>query len=328
MKYVQIVLGTFLNLFRFHKKKILALVLFTLLFLIILFPLDDLTDLMTTKVSEQSAGAVYVQADGMGIHWFPTPGVKLTSVLLQLANLPNISTDELTFAPSLLSLLKGSMGADVSATGLFKGHVDASYEEGDKNKQGQRNQKIKIEATDIALSSLSSFIRDLNIGDFKMAGAMNITGQAKIDPGFETQPAGNVELSLRNFVFPSYVIYMGGAPMFNLPELKFKKSLIKTAMAEGKMQIDEISLGDDKDDLSCKLRGDIAMKMFKNKGAPDLGAYNFNVEIKVQQKFYDQNSVLFALLNSSFKKPIPGGQKFTFKISGENFAAQPRMTDF
>ena len=322
------VFGIFSNLIRYHKKKFLALLLFTLIFFIVLFPLDDLTDLMTTKIAEQSANTVYVQADGMGIHWFPTPGVKLSSVLLQLANLPNITTDELTVSPSLLSFLKFSLGADITATGLFKGHVDLNYEEAEKNKSGQRNQKVKIEATDIALSSLSSFVRDLNIGDFKMAGAMNLAGQAKVDPSFDEQPSGNIELSLKNFIFPSYVIYMSGAPMFNLPELRFKQSTLKTALADGKMQIDDFSLGDDKDDLSCKLHGEIGVKLAKGKQAPDLGAYNFNVEIKVQQKFYDQNSVLFALISSSYKKPIPGGQKFSFKISGDSVGSQPRWSDF
>ncbi len=320
--------GFLSSLIRFHKKKFLVLVLFTALFLVVLFPFDDLSDLMTTKVSDLTGGSVYVQADAMGIHWLPTPGVKLSSVLLQVPNLPNIASDELTLSPSLLSLLKGSIGADASATGLFKGHVDVTYEEAEKNKQGTHNQKIKLEATDIALTSLSSFIRDLNLGDFKLAGAMNLAGQAKVDPSFEEQPAGNIDVSLKNFVFPAYVIYMSGAPMFNLPELKFKKSTLKSALAEGKMQIDDLSLGDEKDDLSCKLRGDIALKIAKGRTSPDLGAYNFNVEIKVQQKFYDQNSVLFALINSSFKKPIPGGQKFAFKVSGDSFMTPPRMTEF
>ncbi len=316
------------NLLRFHKKKFFILILFTALFLVALFPFDDLADLMTTKVSDLTAGSVYLQADGMGLNLFPTPGIKLTTVLLQLTNLPNFSTDELTLSPSLLSLLKGSLGADATATGLFKGHVDLSYEEAEKNKQGSRNHKIKIDAADIALPSLSSFIRDLNLGDFKLAGALNIAGQAKVDPSFEEQPSGHIDMSIKSFIFPAYVIYMGGAPMFNLPELKFKKSTLKTALSEGKMQIDDLSLGDDKDDLSCKLHGEIAMKLAKGKPAPDLGAYSFNVELKVLQKFYDQNSVLFALINSSFKKPMAGGQKFSFKISGESFMTPPRMTEF
>ncbi len=320
--------GLISGLIRFHKKKFLMVIVFTALFFVILFPFDDLSDLMTTKISELSGGSVYVQTDSLGIHWLPNPGVKLSSVLLQLTNLPNISTDELTLSPSFLSLLKGSLGADATAKGLLKGNVDISYEEAEKNKQGSRNHKIKLAANDIALSSLSSFIRELNIGDFKLAGAMNLNGQAKIDPSLEEQPIGKVEASLKNFVFPTYVIYMGGAPMFNLPELKFKKSSLKSAMAEGKLQIDDLSLGDDKDDLSCKLQGDIAIKLAKGRPTPDLGAYNFKVELKVQQKFYDQNSVLFALINSSFKKPFPGGQKFSFKISGDNFMAPPRMTEF
>ncbi len=322
------VFGTLSKLLRFHKTKFLVLLLFVLLFLVVLFPFDDLSDFMTTKVSEASGGSVYVQADGLGLHWLPTPGVRLTSVLLQIVGLPNIASDELTLSPSFLALLRGALGADVFAKGLFKGNVDLTFEAAEKNKQGQRNQKIKLDASDIALSSLSSFIRDMSIGDFKLGGALNIVGQAKIDPSFEDQPTGNVELSLKNFIFPSYVIYMGGAPMFNLPELKFKKSYIKTALADGKMQIDDITLGDDKDDLSCKLHGDIAIKLVKGKPSPDLGAYNFNVEIKVLQKFYDQNSVLFALLKPSFKKPMAGGQKFTFKISGDSFMSPPRMSDF
>ncbi len=316
------------NIRRFHKMKIVVLFVFIVVFLLALFPFDDLNDLMTTKVMEKTAGQVYVQADTLGIHWLPTPGVKLFNALLQVEGLPNIESDELTVSPSLLSALRAAVGAELNAVGLFKGKVDINYDEGSRNKDGPHNQKIKIEASDIALSSLSAFIRDMGLGDFKLGGALNILGQAKFDQGLEEQPTANLELSLKSFVFPAYVIYMGGAPMFPLPELKFKRSSIKTALSEGKMQVNELSLGDEKDDLSCSLHGEIAVKMVKGRPTPDLGAYSFNVEMNVMQKFYDQNSNLFGLLNSSFKKQMPGGQKFKFKISGDSLMSPPRMTDF
>jgi len=321
------IISLFFDIFRFHKKKIFALLLFTLFFALVLFPLDDLTDLMTIKVSELSNNRVYMQADGMGLHFLPNPGIKLSSVLIQAAQLPNINADELAISPSVPALLRGAIGTEISATGLFKGNVDVSYEEAEKNKSGERNRKIKIGASDIALQSLSQFLRDMNFGDYKLQGALGLNAQAKIDPSFTDPPQGQVDMDLKNFIFPPYVFYYLGAPMLSLPELKFKKSVVKANLTEGKVQIDDITLGDDKDDLSGKIHGELHMNFSKDRPAPDFGAYSLNIELKVQQKFYDQNSTIFALINSSYKKPMPGGQKFSFKISGDNFMSNPRWSE-
>ncbi len=64
--------------------------------------------------------------------------------------------------------------------------------------------------------------------------------------------------------------------------------------------------------------------MSKDRPGPDFGAYSFNVDIKVQQSFYNQNGAIFILLDQ-YKKPMPGGQRYSFKISGENTMAMPRM---
>lgn len=311
------------NVFRFHKLKIFALFMFFLFFMIYLFPFDDLTDLMTTKVSDLTHNLVYVQAEGMGIHWFPTPGVKLTSVVIQASSFPNVSANELSLSPSILALLKGSVGAHASAVGLFRGDVDLNYEEAEKNKSGQPNQKVQVNVSDVALQTMSQFLRDMNMGDYKLQGSLSMNAQAKIDPSFDEQPNANISLNIKNFVFPAYVANTPAGPL-NLPELKFKKSNLKSNLAEGKLQIDELSFGDDKDELNCTLKGEIAARMSKDRPGPDFGAYSFNVDIKVQQSFYNQNGAIFILLDQ-YKKPMPGGQRYSFKISGENTMAMPRM---
>ncbi len=321
---MSLIINSFLNIFRFHKLKILAYILFTGFFLFFLFPFDDLTDLMTTKVSEATKNSIYVQAEGMGIHWLPTPGIKLNSVVIQPSNFPNVSADELSIAPSLLALLKGSVGARISALGLFRGNVDVNYEEAEKNKAGQPTQKIDVNASDIALQSMSQFLKDMNLGDYKLQGALSINGQAKVDPSFEEQPNANIALNIKNFVFPAYIANTPAGP-FSLPELKFKKSVLKSNLAEGKLQVEELSFGDEKDELNCTLKGDIVTRMAKDRPIPDFGAYSFTVDVKVMQNFYNQNSAVFMLLEQ-YKKTMAGGQRFAFKISAENTLGMPRIT--
>jgi type II secretion system protein N len=318
------VVTSFMNIFRFHKMKIFAFVIFTLFFMIYLFPFDDLTDLMTTKVSEATKGSIYVQAEGMGIHWLPTPGIKLNSVVIQPSNFPNVSARELSIAPSLLSLLKGSVGARITALGLFRGDVDVHYEEAEKNKAGQPTQKIDVNASEIALQSMSQFLKDMNMGDYKLQGALSINGQAKVDPSFEEQPNANIALNIKNFVFPAYVANTP-AGAFALPELKFKKSVLKSNLAEGKLQVEELTFGDEKDELNCTFKGDIVTRLSKDRPMPDFGAYSFTVDVKVLQNFYNQNSSIFMLLDQ-YKKTMAGGQRFTFKISAENTMGMPRIT--
>ena len=171
------------NLFRFHKLKMLGVVLFALLFTFFLFPYEDLADLATAKVSQITNNQVYLQSDTLDLGFIPI-SVSMDKVLVETPTLPAVKADYLSVSPWISGLIIGKQGASIDAKKLFGGAVAIDFHEGDKLKSGERMKNLGVDATGLKLPEVSSFLRDGGLASFLLQGTLGLKTQMQIDPNF------------------------------------------------------------------------------------------------------------------------------------------------
>ena len=72
-KVAQAILGFVRDIFKIHKLKIFTVVFSALLFFVMLFPFDDLSDLVTEKVAVATNNQVFLTFERLNLSLFPGP---------------------------------------------------------------------------------------------------------------------------------------------------------------------------------------------------------------------------------------------------------------
>lgn len=319
------VLKSFFGIFKYHKLKIFAFFILSFVFTLILFPFDDLTDFMTSKIAAATNNQVYVQSDSMSLSINSGLGVRLYSVLLQAMSFPPLHLESIVIAPSITSLLKGAPGAQVHIEDLFKSDLHLSLESGEKTKAGATIQVVNLEAEGLALQALSKYLKEAGLMDFSLQGSLQLLSNFNIDPSFVEPPQAHFDINLANFVFNSYSLNLNGFAV-ELPTLKLKKSKAKLKLAENRLQVEELTLGDAQDELQLKLKGDIGLQLAPGGIGVQAGAYNFLVDLTVQPIFQKQNGAMFILIDNFKKVQANGSLKYTFKASAPYIQAPAQMS--
>jgi type II secretion system protein N len=323
---LQSVFTSIQNVFRYHKLKIIAIFFFTGLFAVIIFPYSDLADLMTVKVAEATNNQVYIQADSLKFSVSPGLGAKMENVVLETPTMPSIQASSLAVSPSLLSLITMKPSFSARAEDIFKGNVDLSISPGGKTKAGNDRQDVQITAQQIALNSLSEFMRGMNMGDLRLQGALDLTSGVVIDPAFDDQPNGELNLRVSKFAYPARSIDMGLGPI-QIPEVKLQEVLGKGTLKDGRLAFEQLQFGAEGDELNGTVTGDIGMNLRRNPTGvvPEFGSYNFQVALNVSTNFQKRAS-LFLMLADAYKVPTPTGFKYAFRVQAPNVYTPPRIS--
>lgn len=317
------------NLFRFHKLKFFAVAMFALFFGLIRFPYDDLSDLISSKISEATAGVWYLQFDRLNLAFLP-PGLQMENVLIESARLPTVNAASLKISPWIMGALTAKKGVSVDAEGVFKGHLVLSFKEGETLKSGDRMQNIDVQANRVALPNLSEFLRDGNMLSLAMQGAMDMTSQLAIDPLFDSQPKGNVGIKIGGFSLPSQSFNTQMGPL-QTPTLKLGNVNLQTKMGDGKLEIEEMNFGTTKDDMNGKLRGELGLTMRRDASGvrPTIGGYDLRIDMTIRKAFMETASKsgagLAFVMVEKFKSETPQGTRFHFRVKAANAMAPPEF---
>ena len=323
---MQGILTAIQNVFRFHKLKIVAVVFFTIVFAILIFPYSDLADLMTVKVAEATNNQVYIQADSLKFSVSPGLGAKMENVVLETPTMPSIQAGSIAVSPSLLSLITMNPSFSARAEDLFKGNVDLSVSPNGKTKAGNERQEIQIAAEQIALNSLSEFLRGMNMGDLRLQGALDLSTGLIVDPVFDDQPNGAVNMRVNKFIYPARAIDVGLGPI-QVPEVRLQQVIGKGVLKDGRLAFEQLQLGSETDELNGTITGDIGLNIRRQPDGivPEFGSYNFQVALNVSTNFQKRAS-LFLVLADQFKTPTPTGFRYSFRVRGQNTYSPPNIS--
>lgn len=323
------VIGFIRDLLKFHKAKFAAVILFTLVFAALIFPYDDLGDMVTSKISEISAGAWYIQFDKLNLGFAP-PGIKAENVVVESFLLPTLNTQSLQISPWIAGALAGKAGAQISASGLFKGDVSIDFKEGDKQKSGEREKKIVIKAEHVALPQLAEFLRSGNIMNLALQGTLGADTNISIDPLFDRQPTGHIGMKVAGLVLPSQALNTQMGPV-QTPTLNLGQLSVQAKMGEGRIELEDLSFGGPNEDLTGKVRGDLSMAFRRDVAGvrPQMGAYDLKVDLSVKKNFLEASSksgagLIFVFINK-FRQETPQGARFAFRMKAPNSFTPPEF---
>jgi len=287
-----------------------------------LFPFGDLSDLISTKISEQTQNQVFLQFSRMHLSFWP-PGITLGVVSVDSPYTGLLNSKELTVAPAITfsNIFGKKYFGTAIANGLFNGNLKVSMNPGQKSESGNDRQKIEIQAEHLNLQELREVVQM----PIFFKGRLDLQGSALADLTFAEQPEAEVLIKADKFELPSQTINSAMGPI-NVPDLRMNSIEIKGHMNGGKLVIDEGRIGSDNDEIHGSVKGDMGI-ILRNQGGiqPLLGAYSLDIDLTVKSALEDRLS-LFLVALSQFKTTSGDSSRFRFKATSQNINFPPTMT--
>lgn len=303
-----------------NKGKFFLMFLSTLFFLFVLFPFDDLGDLVSTQVSKMSKNTIFLNFEKLKMSLFPT-GLQFQNIYVESISTPAINAEELTITPSLNGFIRSRPYGTVDARGIFKGTVNISVTNGKATENGVERQKFDVHAQKLALND----IRDVAKLPFAMKGQLDLTTSGLADLTFTEQPDVDLNVVISSFELPPSNLNTQMGPV-TLPELKLSTVQLKGRLSAGKFIIESGKIGKETDELTGNIKGSIGMLLVKNEMgvSPQFGSYTFDVDLKMKKSFQDKAGPFLVLLDS-YKTPMSDGAQFKFKVSAQNLMMPPNL---
>lgn len=303
------------------KGKLFVMVASALVFTFLLFPFDDLSDLISSQVSKLTNNSVYVQFEKLKMSVFPQPGVQMNQVYIESLRTPAISAQELVITPSVTGLIQQKPYGHVSAKGLLKGDVDLSVGKGSKTENGVERHKIEVSAKKVSLHDLKE-MANLPV---LLKGQLNLESTALADLTFQEQPDVELNMSINQFELPPANVNTPMGPL-TLPDIKLSSVELKGRLAAGQFVIESGTIGKPGDELYGTIKGRIGLTIV-NRGSSfghQIGAYNIEVDLKAKRSFQDR-AVLFLTFIDGYKTPTAEGAQYKFKVSATNPMMPPSI---
>lgn len=317
------VLGTLLGLLKNNKAKFMAMILSALVFIFILFPFDDLTDLITSQVSKLTNNSLYVQFDRLKMSLIPQPGVEMDQVFIESTHAPAISANQLVIAPSITGLIQQKPYGRISAEGFLHGNVDVHVSKGTRSDNGVDRQRLEISAQKISLQD----VRDMANLPVLLKGQMNLTTTALADLTFQEQPDVDVDLSIKQFELPSSNVNTPMGPI-SLPNLKLSTVELKGRLSAGRFIIETGTIGKVGDELYGTITGNMGLTLNSRGGGgvmPVMGAYNFDIDLKTKKSFQERAGLFLSFIDA-YKTPTAEGSRYKLRLSATNPMLPPSFS--
>ena len=314
-------LSQFLRGIKNNLGKFFLFLIFVVVFVFALFPLDDLGDLVSSQVAKLTHNSIYVRFDKMGLSIVPQPGMQLKQVYIETTSLAPLSAQELTLSPSIPGLLQQKPFGHFSARGFMKGTVDVSVGGGKRSENGVERYGLDI---NLANFSLAEVRRTLNL-PLPLRGQASLDlANGQVDPTFVEQPETDLTLKVDRFELPASNLQTPVGPI-TLPELKLGQILLKGRMARGRLTITEGLIGREGDEVVGSIKGNMGLSVTNTGGVliPVVSNYSLDIDLKIKKSLQDRATFLGFL--DGYKTPLADGGQYRIKISGANLMAPPHM---
>lgn len=302
------------------KLRLLLSLACTLIFAILLFPFNDLSDLISGQVAAATNNTVYLQFEKLRLSLFPRVGAQAEQVYVESIFFPGIKVDELTVTPSLRAALSQKPMGHVSLKGLFKGDVEASISSGGTSERGVELQRLDITAQKMSLQEL----RQIAQLPALMKGQLHFETSGTFDMTLTEQPDLDLNLKIDQLEIPQTNLPLGDMGDVSLPELKLSAVELKGKLSAGRLTIENLKIGGKStDDLQGSVKGNLMMNLRGVGGAPipEFGAYTFDIDLQPSAGFQDRAKFFLGLL-----APYQQGSRVRMKVSGLRFGPAPSMT--
>lgn len=303
------------------KMKLLVMVVSTLVFLLLLFPVNDLGDFVSSQVARVTNNKVFLQFEELKMSLFPAPGMKFEHVYVEAQGVPGVAAQEVRIAPSVSGLISQKPYGSVNAKGLFQGDVQVTVKSGSRSENGVERQKVEITAQKLNLQDL----REVASLPVMLKGKLDLESSALVDLTFTEQPDVDVNLNISQFELPPSNVMTPMGPL-TLPDLKLSGVELKGRLAGGRLIIENGQIGREGDELRGNITGNLDITLSNVRGVvtPIMGGYSFSVNLRAKRNFQDR-AALFLSFIDQYKTPTPDGAEYKFKVSAASTLVPPSI---
>ncbi len=302
------------------------------IFLILIFPLEDLSDLISGQVAKNTNNQVYMQFENMHLNFLGGASLSVNQLMIESAWTPPLKTQTLKVTPHVFSLLMKQPAGEVEAEGLFQGKVKVVLTKGAKSDTGLARSQLQISADSLNLQELS---QTLSL-PMSLKGRMNVESKALFDLALQEQPEMDVVINANRFEVPSFNIPTNLGDI-NIPDLKFQQVQIKGRLSNGSFIFEDTKIGQaSADDLSAVIKGSVGLQI-KNgpRGiAPIPGSYSLDIELLIKKSlearagtFVNTLDTALSAFVQNYKTNNEQGTLMKFKVSGDSFESMPSFSN-
>jgi type II secretion system protein N len=308
------------------KLKIFLAFLSVLVFLVVLFPVNDLGDLVSTQVAQLTKNQVFLQFDDLQMSVFPGPGLKVSQVHVETPTLPPILAQEIKVAPSISGLIAQQPYGTVNAKGLFGGDIVINVKSGARSDNGVARQRVELTANRLNLQDL----RELGHIPVMMKGKLDVSSVALVDVTFAEQPEVELTMNINQFEIPPSTLALEDLGDLAIPEIKVSRVDLKGRLAAGNFIIENGVIGKEGDDLQGTIKGNLTLTFAKSEFNPNgavqpvLGPYSLSLDLRPSRKLQDSAATMLSFLDS-YKSTASDGIHYKIKVSGDSFRAPPSL---
>ncbi|MEY4615396.1 MAG: hypothetical protein RJB66_356 [Pseudomonadota bacterium] len=295
-------------------------ILFTLIWFVVLFPTSDLGDLVSTKVSEFTQNQVFLQFDEFSFDVAP-PGVEFSNVFLESPFFPGFSAETISIAPSVSGMISQKPYGTVKAQGFLDGTISATVKKGQATDAGVERHRLLLDVEKISLAS----VREMLKWTTAFEGRISLTADGQGDLALNEQPDVDLKLEVDKFALPPATINTMMGPL-TLPDMKLGIIHLKGRLSNGKFLIESGEIGKKQDDLFGKIKGswNVQLMMMGGRPVPQLGAYDFEVDLVANKQFQAKAGLFLSLLDQ-YKTMTGDGARYQFKVSGADLYNPPSI---
>ncbi len=324
MSLVENIISPIRYLFKQQKKAILLALFATVMFVIVFFPYDDLSDLITELIAEKSQNQVFVQFDELGVGFLP-PSIKMSNVEVDAQVLPaTLKAGTMRLAPSIAGFLAFSPGFSATIEDVMKGDLSLSYRAGKKVNENVQLQKIDLGLEKIDLKSLANFMSlPVNLG-----GVISAQFEAQIDPNFVEQPDGEVQIRINKFHLAEGTVPTAMGPIL-LPTMDLSNVSLRGQMRGAELMIDDGTIGGTGEVLNGRFKGKVGLRLIKQgtQVVPVWGAYEIKIDLSLDRTA-EKSFGAFLSLYDRYKSLTGTGSRYALLLKAPNSQAIPTASSY
>lgn len=312
--------------FRFiikHKWKLTLTLSMTIWFLVFLFPFNDLNDLVSMQISKMTNNKIFLQFDRMSLNPFTTQ-LSLEKVFVETPQINTLTSEEVSFSPSISAIMAKKAGGTITAHGFLKGDLELQISPAPQSAESKvEKSKLNVNASNLNLKDL----RELLNLSLPIKGQMNLTGQAVADLTFVEQPEAELLLTINKFELPSSSLSLQDMGRVNLPEIKLGLIELKGKLNAGKFLIESGKVGTPKDDFYGDVKGDIGITFQNLAGqvVPIVDSYSLSLSLKANTAFKERAKFFLGFLDG-YKSEVGGSTEYKFKVQATAVGMSPQFS--
>lgn len=321
--------------FRFilnHKWKISLVFVLTSVFLFILFPLGDLNDFISSKISQLTNNKVFVQFEQMHLNPLTTT-LNLEQILIETEGVDHLTIDKLSATPSIIALVKKQPGGQITAEGLLGGNLNlkvtpAGSSKTGSNSDGSTETMLQKSELDLTLDKISiKEIKKIISSDLPMSGFLDLNANFVVDPAFIEQPEGDLQARIQKFELQAASVQLPDLGGINLPEIKFSSIELKGKLQGGRFTIENGKLGSTSDDFFGLIKGEVGITIQNLNGQirPLISSYNLSIDVQAKPAFKERAGFFLNFIDQ-YKKEELGLTRYKFKLLSTGPGIPPQFS--